>query len=388
MFPIAYLLFFFAGFFPVPNDMYLHSALSLWLLALLAWQLRRDQFLMRLLFNDYTQLMLVWVLWGLVALLWSLDFTSWLEQWLVIWIAFVHTVSLSYLVKQPDFMGKLLLTFIAANGVHNLIGWYEWLSGNYHFAYQASFPAYHDRWKIPLSFFYNENYFALYVLICLLFIIYWRTDLKALKWLLVVSNGLLIMVLGSRGVIALLWVAFFIMLFLQLESWRARRQYLLFGLVAALSGLLLAWQNGVIAEILADPSLQVRVNLILNGLIILGDKFLIGVGPGSSAIYLAHRELLPVEGYNVLHNWWASILVTHGLVFFVWYVYRYLKKIYLAAKHILAADAMAAKGLFTVLLILVVGVAIPDTLAQSLWFWLIMCLIDAQLLALENNNRL
>lgn len=392
MFKIAYFITFFLGFFPTDNDIIFQAIIAVIASGLLGLDVLNGKIAWRSLINIHTIFMFAWLVWALISGFWTIAFTDWFVQCLVIFVAFFHTVSLTYLFKQDGFKSELGMTFVLINVVHNIIGWYEYIFGNYHFALQDHFPSYHVVQEIPLSHFFNENTFALYMLMALIFIVYWRPPAtnkinRYLKWGLVLSNVLMILILGSRGINILLMVTAFIIGFLEIKKWQRWPVYFLIcGLILGVYVYYIS-QTGELSEMQTDGSLQIRINLIINSILITGRKLLIGVGPGSMPVYMGQSDLLYVAQYTVLHNWWAGLLVSHGLIFFIWYVARYIKKVFIAAKLSILEHVQAAKWIITTLLVMSVGVAIPDSLFHDSWFWTMMVMVNMYLYTINDQTE-
>lgn len=117
----------------------------------------------------------------------------------------------------------------------------------------------------------------------------------------------------------------------------------------------------------------------------MGIKILNGVGPGSMPIYLEQAGLNNIGNHVLLHNWWVGLLLSHSLIFFIWYVYHYIRKIISSYKLVVVHNINEAKWIFVALIIISVGVIIPDSLFRSTWFWNIMVMISVYLNNLEDN---
>jgi len=96
---------------------------------------------------------------------------------------------------------------------------------------------------------------------------------------------------------------------------------LLLGLII---GAFILFFTGIPAAILTDPSTVIRLNLVQTGLVYLIEQPLIGLGAGSIVYLLENFPILYTNQYTVLHNWWIGLLVTHGVIFFAIYMFRYL----------------------------------------------------------------
>ena len=72
-------------------------------------------------------------------------------------------------------------------------------------------------------------------------------------------------------------------------------------------------------------SLSVRVNLIRNSLLFLGDSYGFGIGAGNSEHYMkrygAYDTYSKTQRIVNVHNWWIEILVEYGIFIFVGYLW-------------------------------------------------------------------
>jgi len=78
----------------------------------------------------------------------------------------------------------------------------------------------------------------------------------------------------------------------------------------------LASENGVDA----DGSDVGRVNLLKNGLYFLMETYGFGVGAGNLEVWFENRSIYPIGRLLYIHNWYAEILVTFGVIVFVYYM--------------------------------------------------------------------
>jgi len=113
---------------------------------------------------------------------------------------------------------------------------------------------------------------------------------------------------------------------------------------------------------------------------------LIGLGAGSIVHLLENFPILYTNQYTVLHNWWIGLLVTHGVIFFVIYMFRYLWNGYLMIRIALRTKNPRAQMIITFFLSMIIAVMIPDSLFHSLWFWIIMNMLWTEIEELKENE--
>jgi len=170
---------------------------------------------------------------------------------------------------------------------------------------------------IPESLFYNQNFLATYLLFSFIFIVFWETKLfqlkSPLKYSLLLSNLLLLLFANSRGITPVTFMILFVIIYLM-------------------------------------------------------EQPLIGLGAGSIVYLLENFPVLYTNQYTVLHNWWIGLLVTHGVIFFAIYMFRYLWNGYLMIRIALRTKNPRAQMIITFFLSMIIAVMIPDSLFHSLWF--------------------
>jgi len=128
------------------------------------------------------------------------------------------------------------------------------------------------------------------------------------------------------------------------------------------------------------------VNLVQTGLIYLREQPLLGLGAGSIVYLIENYPILYTNQLTVLHNWWIGLLVTHGVIFFVIYMMRYVWNGYVMVRMALHGKNPRAQMILTFFLAMIIAVMIPDSLFHSLWFWIIMNMLWAEIEELKEND--
>jgi len=159
----------------------------------------------------------------------------------------------------------------------------------------------------------------------------------------------------------------------------------LFGITVG--GLVLFFTN-LPTAILTDSSTVIRWNLVQTGLIYLREQPLIGLGAGSIVYLIENYPILYTNQLTVLHNWWIGLLVTHGVIFFVIYMLRYLWNGYLMIRIAFRTKNPRAQTVITFFLAMIIAVMIPDSLFHSLWFWIIMNMLWTEIEELKENDSI
>jgi len=176
--------------------------------------------------------------------------------------------------------------------------------------------------------FYNQNFLATYLLFAFIFTVFWETDRfqlsSPIKYSLLLTNFLLILFANSRGITTITFFILFVVMYLKIDFKEIRKLLAVILLLGLIIGAFILFFTGIPAAILTDPSTVIRLNLVQTGLVYLIEQPLIGLGAGSIVYLLENFPILYTNQYTVLHNWWIGLLVTHGVIFFAIYMFRYL----------------------------------------------------------------
>jgi len=372
MFSIFYYLCFLLLFFPMKYYVIIHFVLSVVLLLNVFFRTSKDGKQIKEYLTNHTLFMSLWFLWTLVSYFWSLDAVQWMLQSMVVFTAMVHSI---YLQRYQENKQILFFIFILANALHNLIGWIQiLLLGN----------------STPESLFYNQNFLATYLLFSFIFIVFWEIDRfhlqSPLKYGLLLSNLLLIVFANSRGIIMVTIFMLFIISYFKTNFKEVRKLLVAIFLFGIVVGGVVLFFTDLPTAILTDPSTIIRVNLVQTGLIYLREQPLLGLGAGSIVYLIENYPILYTNQLTVLHNWWIGLLVTHGVIFFVIYMMRYVWNGYVMVRMALHGKNPRAQMILTFFLAMIIAVMIPDSLFHSLWFWIIMNMLWAEIEELKEND--
>lgn len=89
-------------------------------------------------------------------------------------------------------------------------------------------------------------------------------------------------------------------------------------------------QLSSLLDVEQETSIGVRINLIKNGFKILNQnplRYLTGVGAGNTEYYM-QNYVDSTMGIVDMHNWWMEILVNHGIIFLLLFIWFYVRIIY------------------------------------------------------------
>ncbi|WP_261131787.1 O-antigen ligase family protein [Bacillus sp. Marseille-Q3570] len=194
----------------------------------------------------------------------------------------------------------------------------------------------------PSAVFTNENDFASFMVIGIffgfaLFNHVKKLWLKGLGLFITLAGLYLILVSTSRASIIAILLGFSVW-FIFLANLKQKVRTVFLGLGAVFLGTVLFFERvkvavgNVITEVssvVGDPgveegSVDIRKNLLRNGMAFLQDTYGIGIGAGNAEYYIKNESIYPTFGQTNLHNWWAEIMVNYGVFIFTCYLLLYI----------------------------------------------------------------
>ncbi|MHB1454855.1 MAG: O-antigen ligase family protein [Saccharofermentanales bacterium] len=330
--------------------------------------------------------MLFWLLYSFFSLAWVKDDKEWLKAMYFIGIGVICIlVFSSVLLDAKDFMTAFRL-FSVMILFHNVVGWYEVLTGNYLLAnnLQAKFAANRN----PVTSFTNTNDFAtlmamsfFVLLIC--FANSRRLADRAFFTVLAASSVLLLIKTDSRAnMIGLaLGLAVFLLLFVRSSRYK---KYIFSGLLVP--GIILTLSPGVIDLISklitslltldfasGNGSDSVRINLLKNGALFLVRTFGFGTGAGNGEFWMNRYSQFYTAGNSNMHNWWMEILTEYGVLVFSLYLVFYLKlarDLFRFMKQSNSAeDRNIARGMLCAMATFILASISSSSIMPAEWLW-------------------
>ncbi|MHB8962855.1 MAG: O-antigen ligase family protein [Saccharofermentanales bacterium] len=290
-------------------------------------------------YNSYSiKTMVIWLLYAIFSLAWVKDDVSWLKAVYFLTLGVICIVVISYYLTDSR---SILTAFnlIAVMAIfHNLIGWYEIVTGNYMFLKDSQ--AVYARYSYPVSMFDNTNNFALFMLVSIFVSYVCAMNAKTrimqiINALLLISSMYLLVMTNSRANILGMIIAFSFFVLIQMKDRRMRR-FVLIATAAAV--LLIVLKPEIIMRLFAfiDNNLfqrfaqetgsdATRIGLIKNGLMFLALTFGFGTGAGNIEYWIENYSAFNTGSITSMHNWWLEILTGYGVVIFALYLLFYLK---------------------------------------------------------------
>lgn len=372
-----------SSFFPTPGYLYIQGVLALFQFSLIVYSLFSHKLSLKKVFNKYTITLTVVFIFALVGVLWAKDFNRWIVYLGTFFVGWIHSFSISILIEQKNFIPLLVKVILVCIVIQNLVGWYEVITGQYHFTSNIGNIEYSRIMRRPLSFFKNVNDYATFLLFSLTFLVSWKPNISRLKnippiihrisrYLLVFSTTILIYLTQSRGIQLATVLLFAFHLYYKIPEGTTKKKVRNTILMASLFLItfLLVLFTPLDINSLEDGDSR-RIYLILNGIEYLKDTFLVGTGAGSIPYYLENFQYFDVAHIRNIHNWWIEFLVMYGLLFFivyvVYYMYATIKSYFYAKKY----PNIFIKFTAHWSIVFIIGSMISSSLFTTIWVMLV-----------------
>lgn len=327
--------------------------------------------------------MLIWILYAIFSLLWVGDYNGWLFHVTHLVDALIICVSFSkYIVDKDDLLKTFKLISIMMI-IHNLLGWFEVLFGNYIFL-SSNYLEWYTLEHFPTTTFSNTNDFATFMFfsvwvsyICL--INAKPLIIKGLYFLLLISSTLLILATNSRANILGLIVSIIVFTYLSFKHKKSR--YILLILLSILFLIILVnpeimyFANNILTFNFSPQanSENARINLVKNGLVFLKATFGFGVGAGNVEYWIEHRAQYNTYRILNMHNWWVEILTCYGILIFIMYLIFYVKLIKnFYKKHTYSKnklDRSISLGICCFMIGLIISIISSSIIINKTWLW-------------------
>lgn len=330
---------------------------------------------------------LVWVMYAIVTLAWVKDYNSWVRTVYFLALGLICIIVYSKFFKTTENILTAFYMFSIMIIVHNIIGWYEIITGRYMFLVEERVARY-ALFRQPVSIFHNTNDFATFMLFSIFIAYICAVNSTKIIGKMVfvgtmISSGLLLFATFSRANILGLIMAFFTFVCLTIKN-RRGRYYLLIGLVMLFVFILFKpdiifniglsiSQNLKFDFTSSMGSAYIRMNLIRNGFSFLIKTFGFGTGAGNIEYWMANYAPYYTAEVLNMHNWWMEILTSYGVIIFSLYVIFYLKllrslyKTYKLAKN--KKSISISVGIICCMVGYIIGSISSSTNMTSEWLW-------------------
>lgn len=338
--------------------------------------------------NSYSiKFMVFWVFYSLLSLGWVHDYLGWIKSVYFIGLGLLSILIINkYFNKTTDIlMGFKVMSIMII--FHNIIGWYEIISGNYIFLTMDK-ATYFERFSLPVSSFNNPNDFAVFLLfsIGILYICAANSKNKIYRltyvFFIVSSLSLLVLTASRANILGfLLGLVFYVALSLKKRKTRNGLILILVFIIALISifpnhfinlisivgdNLYIKYSDGVGSD-------ATRLNLIKNGLFFLVSTFGFGTGAGNIEYWMLNRSIYNTSGIENIHNWWMEILVAYGLIIFILYAIFYVKLLLNLIKKFKMSsnevDHSISLGIAFAMVGFIIGSFSSSSNLNSEWLW-------------------
>ncbi len=369
----------FTAFFPLPAYLYVQVLLATVQIMVIVYYVVTHKVSIKDLVNKYSIFLCMLLLYAIFSVIWAKDLLGWAVYSAVLFIGSINSVSLWVSLGNKKVVKNLLKVIMAAVVLQNIVGWFEVITGIYPFAFNIDNISYNRMLRRPITFFKNVNDYATFLLFSLIFVFSYKpkgtlysknplTLKKSFKWLLLLSNFGLIVMVGSRGILLVSVLSIMFMTYLKLKNRTFQKRTFLIG-VGIITLLVL-----LILSTMSIPSLEsieqgdaARVYLIMNGLLYLKDTLFMGVGAGNVSYYLEVQRYFPVGHLRTIHNWWVEFLVMYGVVFFTTYIAFYIKNIFKSLKKYFQTRNQLFLFTTSWAVAFIVGSVISSSLYTTIW---------------------
>ncbi len=338
--------------------------------------------------NNYSIIfMLVWLLYAFFTLGWVNDYGLWIRSVYFIGSGFLCVVIFNrYLRNKFDIIKAFQLVGIMII-FHNLIGWYEVITGDYWFLQLDRMASYSSR-SIPVSMFNNANDYATFMLFSVFITYICAINTKSIIFKLIyittiISSVSLLVMTGSRSNVLGLIFAVAVFVRFSFHNKRTRRtlsMILLLGFMVILfrpeylSNLVNIIDQNIYFGFFEQSGTDfVRINLIKNGLLFLVTTFGFGTGAGNIEYWMGNYGTFYTGSILNIHNWWMEILVDYGLIIFIMYLIFYIKLFLSNYRKFKRAenktDMSISLGIMCCMAGFVIGSISSSSNISSEWLW-------------------
>jgi len=282
-----------------------------------------------------------WFGYAVLSLSWAISKEAAVRNIIFLFMGFSVIFFSTYYFRAKKDLQILYNLWLTVFGILILVGFWEHLTGC-HLPVSAFFGETTRFMFMPTGFFYNPNDYATFLTLSIPFGIGMiryscKKYLRFFGLCSILGAFYLIVAAGSRAnIVAVLFELIFIFMFLL----KLKRKFKLVITVTICVILLFAFLPNPIQEFLSQTtgelnsivsqtesrtgSIDVRIDLVRNGLLFLYSTVGFGVGAGNAEYYMDNFSKYNTAGITNPHNWWLEILINYGVFIFIGYVIFYM----------------------------------------------------------------
>lgn len=329
-----------------------------------------------------------WFLYAVITIIWVEDFDSWLRAVYFIASGLLGVIFITIFIREKKDFVKVFIMMQIMVIMHNVIGWYEIITGDYKFLNSAN-AAINFNNQMPVSMMHNTNDFALLMTFGVFISFICLKNTRSVVWkassiALIISCIALIIRTDSRANIIglLIGLALLVLLYSRKDNFK---NIVLKILVLALVFAALPSIYEKLVSLLSDKlqfndfgyllsSDAIRTNLIKNGFVFLGQTFGLGTGAGNIEYWMTNWRIYDTGDITNIHNWWMELLTGYGVYVFAGYIWVYAR----LAKGFITAYMQnedefitsVSLGLLCCMATFLIGAVSSSSNINKEWLWL------------------
>lgn len=369
------------SFFQIPGNLYIHLFLSAILYLLFVLNINEINNSSKT-NTDYITLLIIWLLISIFSYIWVKDYNGWLKGCAVLFIALSYSISIHLSIENRKFQKTIINIIIFSAALHNVVGWFEKITRIYLFNKNELMIMQAKMHNNPLSFFDNTNDFAFFLMFIFV-IIYYINMKKYIKTPLMISTFFLIIFTDSRAMYISLCISIITILYLKIKNIKLKFIFISFVFITSIFFIFYMYKMNLLLFDSDNISNNVRMNAIKNGFEFLKMSNYKGIGVGNLPYYFRNYSIYPVYGHIQMHNWWMEILTSYGIIFFIYYIIFYIKKIVTSLK---LNRTKTIQFVITWLIAFVFSSISSSTIFPRIWVWIVMA-ISYEVINLEYRRK-
>lgn len=351
---------------------------------------------------QYVLFMIFWISYSLVTVLWIQDTAAWAKAFSFLVTGFISTIFIfSFLNTKNDILYALKM-IEKVSFLYSLLAFYEMFTGNYFFVTEKNIEYFQEHslvmsaigFREPVTVFGNPNDYSLYLFFSLvaslvLFKVKKRVISKIFSGLLILVYIFLIICTQSRAAFfgsCLFFLVYITYSFLRSSLLIKIRLIILVAILTGVGVFFLGDKLDIFRDVATidfsnseeGSSDAIRKNLIKNGIYFLGQTFGMGLGLGNIEYHMTNNAIYDVGDVGNIHNWWLEVLVSSGVLVFLFYMVVYVKSMYSTYRRTLYSNDQELNSLLKVFLCSFPSFIIASIGASSLmgseWIWPLMAI--------------
>lgn len=337
--------------------------------------------------NSYSLFIFSWIAYALMTNIWVIDNDSWSEAIKILLLALGYGISTPYLLKNNfNNFEKIIMFLYISTGIHLFIALFEIVTGTYLFTSNVTNMGINIAQQYPLSFFYNTNDLATFLLYGFIIIInidstilsskYFHNIVRSTRLLLIILTFIVVYFSQSRLILLSMLVSMLIKIYSKLN--KTVLKLINTGITLGLIGVMVYGVSGGFTSILSwisdDASGSVRITLSRRALEIAESTDYLGVGAGNVEKYINDIRF-GQDGSASIHNFWIENLANYGLIVFLFLVISYIHQLFESFNNLLHTENSYTRIAFTSILLFLPASISTSSLMDDIWIWFMIPLI-------------